>query len=159
MSEERDRQNQEQQNQEQTQYQESKTDLGSGYQQRNLARSQRSEQWQLEEEERRVELAQREAAVEKAVQFIYYLVGALGILLALRIFLHLFGANPQNQFAIFIYKLSHPFIAPFSNLFQNPTFGENNVFEINVLIAIGSYALVTWLIVRLIYVIWLPPPD
>jgi ABC-type transport system involved in cytochrome bd biosynthesis fused ATPase/permease subunit len=160
MPEERDRQNQEHtQNQEQTQYQQSRTDLGSGYQKRNLARSEHSEQWQLEQEERRIALAQREAAVNKAVQFIYYLVGALGILLALRIFLRLFGANPQNQFAIFIYKLSHPFIAPFSNLFQNPTFGENNVFEINVLIAIGAYGLVTWLVVRLIYVIWMPPPD
>ncbi|WP_084639769.1 YggT family protein [Geitlerinema sp. PCC 9228] len=157
MSEQRDRQNQQQPDPERTQRQESQTHLGSGSHEQHLKRSQPSEQWQLYQEERRIELAQREAAVNKAVQFIYYLAGALGILLSLRIFLRLFGANPQNQFAIFIYKLSQPFVAPFNNLFQNPTFGENNIFEINALIAIGAYALVTWLVVRLIYVIWMPP--
>lgn len=153
MSEQRDRQNQDS-----PQDKDSQSHLGSSHSERNLESSQRSERWQLYEEERRIAFAKRQAAVNKAVQFIYYLMGALGILLSLRVVLRLFGANPQNQFATFIYNLSQPFVIPFTNLFTNPTFGENNIFEINVLIAIGAYALVTWLVVRLIYVIWMPPP-
>lgn len=108
---------------------------------------------QLEEEERRIGEVRRRLALNKTNQVIYYLMGALGVLLVLRVVLRLLGANPDNQFAGFIYALSGPFITPFETLFTTPTFG-NSAFEFNALIAIAIYGLLTWLVIRLLELIW-----
>ncbi|AFY81309.1 YggT family protein [Oscillatoria acuminata] len=108
---------------------------------------------QLEEEERRIAEVRRRLALSKTNQVIYYLMGALGVLLVLRILLRLLGANPDNQFAGFIYALSSPFVTPFETLFTTPTFG-NSAFEFNALIAIAVYGLLTWLVIRLLELIW-----
>jgi hypothetical protein len=85
---------------------------------------------------------------------IYFLSGALGVLLLLRVVLRLFGANPNNEFAQVIYGLSNPFVAPFDNLFGNPVPGRSQVFETNTLVAIVAYALLAWLVGRLIWLVW-----
>ncbi|MCT7983690.1 YggT family protein [Laspinema sp. A4] len=108
---------------------------------------------QLEEEERRVAEVRRRLALSKTNQVIYYLMGALGVLLILRVVLRLLGANPANQFAGFIYALSSPFVTPFETLFTTPSFG-NSAFEFNALIAIAVYGLLTWLVIRLLELIW-----
>ncbi len=108
---------------------------------------------QLEEEERRIAEVRRRLALSKTNQVIYYLMGALGVLLILRVLLRLLGANPDNQFAGFIYALSSPFVTPFETLFTTPTFG-NSAFEFNALIAIAVYGLLTWLVIRLLELIW-----
>ncbi len=114
------------------------------------------------EEERRLRYEEQYAAtnheyntVIKVIEVIYYLTGALGILLLLRFLLRLFGANPDNAFAQFIYGFSDPFTAPFEGLFANPAIGQYGVLEITVVIGIAVYALLTWLVVRLIKIIWL----
>ncbi|WP_242540948.1 YggT family protein [Phormidium pseudopriestleyi] len=107
---------------------------------------------QLEEEERRMAEVRRRLALSKTNQVIYYLMGALGVLLILRVMLRLLGANPDNQFAGFIYALSAPFVTPFETLFTTPTFG-NSAFEFNALIAIAIYGLLTWLVIRLLQLI------
>ncbi|MBL1178545.1 YggT family protein [Pantanalinema sp. GBBB05] len=108
------------------------------------------ESFQLRQEERRLELARRRATLGWITNSIYLLVGLLEILLVLRFFLRLAGANTQNTFAQFIYNLSEPFIAPFSTLFVSPvTAGGASIFDINVLIAMIVYALLGWLAVWL----------
>jgi len=114
--------------------------------------NQRDEQLRLQEEERRVAAANRNAAISRIVQVIYYLTGALALLLLLRVLLLLFGANPNNEFAQFIYNLSSPFVAPFDNLFGTPELGRQ-VFDINSLVAIVAYAIVAWLVGRFIWLI------
>jgi len=113
----------------------------------------RHEEIRLREAERRVTLANRNATVSKLVQIIYFLAGALGMLLLLRMILRLFGANPDNTFAQFIYNLSEPFYAPVANLFGTPKFGNSQVFEINALVAIAAYAILGWLVGRLVWLI------
>lgn len=110
-----------------------------------------SEELRLQEEERRIAAANRNATITRLVQVIYFLTGALGVLLLLRVFLRLFGANPNNEFAQVIYGLSHPFVDPFANLFANPVLGRSQVFDINALVAIVAYALLTKLVGRLIW--------
>ncbi len=107
----------------------------------------------LEEEERRIAEVRRRLALSKTNQVIYYLMGALGVLLVLRVLLRLLGANPDNQFAGFIYALSSPFVTPFETLFSTPAFGAS-AFEFNALIAIAVYGLLTWLVIRLLELIW-----
>lgn len=113
----------------------------------------RHEEIRLREAERRVTLASRNATIGKLVQIIYFLTGALGMLLLLRMVLRLFGANPDNTFAEFIYNLSEPFYAPVANLFGTPKFGNSQIFEINALVAIAAYAILGWLVGRLVWLI------
>ncbi|MGB2924684.1 MAG: YggT family protein [Limnothrix sp.] len=113
----------------------------------------------LRREQQRIDVVRQKVFFTRIENSIYFLVGMLETLLFLRFFLRLSGANPQNMFAQFIYGLSGPFVAPFSTLFISPT--ENtgatigqNIFDINLIIAIIVYAilclLATWL-VRYVY--------
>ena len=109
------------------------------------------EAFRLRQEENRLGTARRSNTYMWLVNSIYWLAGMLEILLGLRFILRLFGANPQNEFAQFINNLSAPFIAPFSTLFISPTSGGGaNIFDINIVIAIIAYALLSYLTVSLI---------
>jgi len=113
-----------------------------------------SERMRLEREEHRVARAQRSAVARKFEQAVYYLVGALELLLALRFLLRLTGANPENTFAQVIYGLSNSFVKPFSTLFISPTFnGNQNIFDINLLVAMISYLVLMGLLIWLVRII------
>jgi YggT family protein len=81
---------------------------------------------------------------------LYLLFGVLEGLLAIRFVLRLLGANPAAGFAQFIYGVTAPFIAPFVGLFGQPRF-EGNVFEFNSLVAILIYALIAWVLVKMVW--------
>ena len=104
----------------------------------------------LKEEERRLAAVNWNAKLKRLTEVISYLTGALIVLLLIRVILSLFGANPENKFASFIYGLSAPFVAPFLDLFPTPALG-NFQLEINTLVALGVYGLLAWLVVRLIW--------
>ena len=81
-----------------------------------------------------------------------FLFGILEILLGFRLFLKLFGANPNSGFTDFIYTVSGPFTAPFRGIFSTPTTEGDittSVFETSTLIAMIVYAIVAWGIVKL----------
>ena len=81
---------------------------------------------------------------------IYLLFGILEGLLGIRFVLGLLGANPAAGFAQFIYGITKPFIAPFVGLFGQPRF-EGSVFEFNSLVAIVVYALIAWVLVKIVW--------
>ncbi|WP_346290019.1 YggT family protein [Sphaerothrix gracilis] len=113
-----------------------------------------AERRRLHREEQYVESAQQNAIARKFEQGIYFLVGALELLLLLRFILRLSGANPANTFANVIYNLSEPFIAPFSTLFISPTFNGNlNIFDVNLLVAMLSYLVLMFLVIWLVRII------
>ncbi len=132
---------------------------------RNLDRQQElrheEEAFLLRKEERTLRTRQRDSSYAWILRSIYILIGFLQILLSLRFFLRLMGANTQNQFTQFIYGISDVFVAPFSTLFTslaaedsaNPI-GEGNIFDLNVLMAIVVYALLGWLGVSLVKYIY-----
>jgi hypothetical protein len=93
--------------------------------------------------------AARRSQVAKIQQAIYMLFGILEGLLGIRFVLGLLGANPGAGFAQFIYGVTAPFLAPFVGLFGQPTF-EGVIFEWNALVAILVYALLAWVIVKLV---------
>ncbi|WP_204104593.1 MULTISPECIES: YggT family protein [Spirulina sp. CCY15215] len=99
----------------------------------------------LRQENQHHRVGQRRVLFARIVNSIYFLVGLLEVLLGMRLFLRIFGANPDNIFAQTIYGLSNPFVAPFSTLFISPvqsteaTLGEN-IFDVNLLIAMIIYA-------------------
>ncbi len=82
-------------------------------------------------------------------QIVWYILGVIEILLALRFILKFIGANQSAGFTRFIYNLSAPFAGPFSNVVKVSQV-EKSVFDWSVLLAIIIYALVAWGIVKLL---------
>src|SRR5262245_40331132 len=80
-------------------------------------------------------------------------VGALNSLILLRFLLKLLAANTENQFAIFIYASTEPFLRMFHGLTSVLTVG-GMVFELHDLIAIVVYGMLGWIIVRLLRVMF-----
>lgn len=80
-------------------------------------------------------------------RIIWTVAGILLLLLAFRFVLALLGANPGNSFANFIYTVSHPFVAPFFNLFNynNIQYGVSR-FEVYTLVAMAVYAAIAWIL-------------
>ena len=109
------------------------------------------EAFQLRQEERRLGTARRSNIFTWIVNSIFWLVGMIEILLAMRFFLRLLGANRENSFSQLINNLSAPFIAPFSTLFISPTSGTGEyIFDVNIIIAIVAYALLSYLAFSLV---------
>lgn len=113
------------------------------------------EAFRLHQEEKRLQSARKSNTLIWIINSIFWLLGILEILLIMRFLLRLFGANRENQFAQLINDLSAPFIAPFSTLFISPTSnGAENIFDFNIVIAILAYALLSYLIVSLLRLIF-----
>jgi uncharacterized protein YggT (Ycf19 family) len=90
----------------------------------------------------------------RAMELTYLVFGIIEGLLLIRLVLKLLGANPQAGFTTFIYGLTDVFMAPFRNLL--PTVGSSSgaVLEVSVLVAIIVYALVAWVVARLIVILF-----
>lgn len=115
----------------------------------NLQRDE--EAFQLRQEEKRLGTAKRSNIFTWIVNSIFWLAGVVEVLLGMRFFLRLLGANRENSFSQLINNLSAPFIAPFSTLFISPTSGTGDyIFDVNIVIAIIAYALLSYLAVSLV---------
>lgn len=97
--------------------------------------------------------APRRATVSKVRQAIYLLFGLIEALVAIRFALRLLGANPAADFAAFIYAITAPLVAPFVGLFGTPQF-NGSVLEPHSLVAIIVYALLAWLMAKLVWIVW-----
>src|ERR1700680_102327 len=49
----------------------------------------------------------------------YFILAVLEVILLLRLFLRLLGANEASGFVSFLYSLSHIFVAPFNGIFND----------------------------------------
>ena len=104
-----------------------------------------------------VNLEYRES-VYKVSQVIWLLFGGLEALIGIRVILLLIGANPANGFTAFIYQVTQLFLWPFQNLIANPSF-QNMTLEVTSIIAMIVYALLGWIIVRMIWVVFYRSPT
>jgi uncharacterized protein YggT (Ycf19 family) len=86
----------------------------------------------------------------RAVQFINYLLTIVESVLLFRFVLKLFGANPNNGFASFIYDLTSPLIAPFRGLFATPA-DNGAVFDSAAIVAMIVYAVIAYLVTRFFF--------
>lgn len=101
------------------------------------------------------EAAEQVAVTSKLVSFVWLLTGILEILLGLRFALKLMAANPAAPFVDFIYTLSAPFLWPFFGITGTPA-ANDMVLEIPTLIAMVVYALLAWIVVRVIGLLMVP---
>lgn len=79
---------------------------------------------------------------------IYYILDVIELLLAARFILKLVAVG-ESGFVRFIYSITEPLIAPFRGIVQN-TAVSGGVFEWASLIAIIVYAIIAYLLVRLL---------
>jgi YggT family protein len=92
----------------------------------------------------------------KATQLVWLLFGVLEALIALRIGLKLFGANPASPVAALLYGFTDLFLWPFTGLLGTPQAG-GLVLELSSVVAMVVYALIAWALERLIWVIFYRP--
>jgi len=94
--------------------------------------------------------AERNYGYNVVSRVIWFVAGVILLLLAFRFVLSLLGANTTNGFAQFIYNTSHPFVAPFFGLFNyREQFGVSR-FEVETIVAIVFWAMVTWFLTYLV---------
>ncbi len=89
----------------------------------------------------------------KFAKIVYYILGVLETLFALRLIFKFLGANPGSTFVSLIYTSSGAFLAPFSNIFRsavNKGIETRSVLEPSTIIAMIVYALIAYGVVRLI---------
>jgi uncharacterized membrane protein len=98
--------------------------------------------------------AERELTLDRVAQFIWLVFGVIIGLIGLRVVLRLIVANPANTFADFIYNVTGIFLGPFFGLTGTPTTTDGIALEVSSLIAMVVYALVAWLIVKLMYILF-----
>src|SRR4030043_844737 len=95
-----------------------------------------------------------QATSSQTVEYlVYFLFGALEILLAFRLVLKLTGASMSSAFVGLIYGLTGIFVLPFEGIFRRG-FAQGvettSVFEPSTLIAIIVYGVLAWGIVKLV---------
>ena len=90
----------------------------------------------------------------RTIQIIWWVVGLVDTLIAIRFLLKVFGANPA-PFVRFMYDLTWPLVAPFHGIFNSDQAGRS-VFEPESLVAIVIYLLIGWGIVSLIRILSRP---
>ena len=84
-------------------------------------------------------------------QIVWYILGLLEVLLAVRFSLKIFNANPLSGFVSFIYSASNVFVGIFSNIFHSPQVG-GAVFELTTLLAMLVYWILVWAVIRLLLI-------
>jgi len=89
----------------------------------------------------------------RAMDLVYLFFGIIDGLLLIRLVLKLLGANPSAGFTQWTYAVTDVLLAPFRNLL--PTIGnEHSQLEMSVVVAILVYALIGWVLARLMAIIF-----
>jgi len=80
---------------------------------------------------------------------VWYITGAIVVLLLMRLILQLLGANDSAGFVNFVYSLSGMFAAPFFGIFSyEPSYGKSYL-EVSTIVAIIVYYIIGWGIAKL----------
>src|ERR1700730_4800337 len=86
---------------------------------------------------------------DRAIQAIWWIVGFVDVILAIRFILKLLGGSTVSGFVTFMYDVTQPLVAPFPGIF-NTTVQGRSILEPESLVAIAIYSLIGWGIVSLI---------
>jgi hypothetical protein len=99
--------------------------------------------------------ARQGASVTRAKQAIYFIFGAINVLLAIRFALLLLGAAEVSGFVSLIYGLSNFLVLPFRGIFQEPMLGSS-VFEWAAIVGIIVYSVLAYGLVRIMELLYAP---
>jgi hypothetical protein len=85
----------------------------------------------------------------RSSQIVWYILGVIEILLALRFILKFIGANVSAGFTQFIYAVSAPLAGSFMNVVDPSQIGRS-IFDWSILLAMIIYALIAWGVIKLL---------
>ncbi|HLV99885.1 MAG TPA: YggT family protein [Ktedonobacterales bacterium] len=88
--------------------------------------------------------AQRMRRISTTIRYVFIVIE---IVLALRFFLKLVGANPNSPFGVFLFGITDPLAAPFDSLVGNPRIGGGEA-ELTTLLALIVYPVFCWILIR-----------
>ena len=97
------------------------------------------------------EIVSRVSPGRRAIEIIYLVFGIVNGLLAVRLILKMLGTNPDAPFSSFVYGLTDFFLGPFKALLPATVSGRS-IFEPTVLIAIIIYALLAWVLAKIVLI-------
>lgn len=94
----------------------------------------------------------RRAMLDRIASILWFFCGIIEIMLGLRVAFRLLEANANSGFVNFVYSFTDPFVRPFEGIFASPA-SDGAVLDSAALLAMVIYAILTWLIVRLIWLL------
>lgn len=103
-------------------------------------------------------VAERRFQLQRASQLIWLVTGILEGMFGLRFLLKLIASNPENAFVRLLYGFTELFLRPFLTIQPTPEAG-GMALEISTLIAMAVYALVAWVLVKVLWVIFDRPAS
>lgn len=103
-------------------------------------------------------VVERRAMLDRISQIIWFAAGLLEAALGLRIVFRLLEANESSGFVRFIYGMTNPFVTPFNGIFADPA-SDGAVLDTAAIVAMIIYALATWALVRLIWLLFDRPES
>jgi uncharacterized protein YggT (Ycf19 family) len=95
------------------------------------------------------EYVSRVSPGRRAIEVIYLVFGIVDGLLLVRLLLKVLGTNPEAPFSSFIYGLTDFLLGPFKGMLPAYASGKT-IFEPSVLIAILVYALIAWILAKIV---------
>ncbi len=84
------------------------------------------------------------------LRLINWIVGIIEAALVLRMVLELFGASPASKFVAMVYGITDKLLGPFVGAFPNFSLGGGFVIDVTALLAMIGYAILGWLVIRLL---------
>jgi len=87
--------------------------------------------------------------VARFVQLIRLAIFFVEIVIGIRVLLHVAGANPAAGFTSFVDSLSSPFVGPFHPVFAD-TLVNGHPLELGSLLAMGVYAILAFIAIRVV---------
>jgi len=94
--------------------------------------------------------------LDRTARIIYFVMGFLEVLLALRFLFRIIGADPNNGLVNFVYNFTGVFVGPFNGIFNDQSLQRGNVIEVSTLLAMAMYAILTYGIIQLLYLVLTP---
>lgn len=110
----------------------------------------------------RTTIKQSISSTQTAEYVLYYILGALEVLLAFRLVLKLTGASMSSGFVNLMYTITSIFILPFEGIFRRGLaqgIETTAVFEPSTVVAMIVYGIAAWGIVALLHVLSGQKPE
>src|SRR5258708_4734481 len=98
-------------------------------------------------------------AIGKLNDYLQWFLMVLEVILVIRFLLKMFGADPVNIFANFIFSLTEILLVPFAGIVPSLSLHQNQAFEISTLIAMGVYFLIFYALKRFLRILISSPEE
>lgn len=98
-------------------------------------------------------------AIGKLNDYLQWFLMVLETILLIRFLLRMFGANPENLFASFIFSLTEILLVPFNGIVPPLSLHLNQAFEISTLIAMAVYFLLFYALKRFLRILISSPEE